>query len=717
VSAAPRRALRAAVLLATAALTAYATGELARVFPPNPLKPVMLGLFVPCFAWSAFGALLAALGLVVALWPKRKGALPSARREGASPEAFSSAILIPIHNEDPARVAAQVEVMFRALEPNRSAEGRSTSGPLVRGLEPNRSAEGRSTSGPLVRGLEAHAAGLRFDFFLLSDTTDPAVWVAEQAAWRGLCERLGAYGRIFYRRRANPEAKKAGNIRDFCLRHAGVYRYLLVLDADSVVTGETLCALVDRMESNPKAGIIQVPPLPVRRSTLFARWQQFAARVYGPLWAEGEALLAGPDGNYYGHNAILRTEAFSSHAGLAKLPGRGPLSGLIGSHDFVEAALVRRAGYEVRVATDLGGSYEQCPTNLIDYAIRDRRWCQGNLQHLRVALLPGLSPWSRVHLLRGACSYLIPPLSLAFAAVVLLVAARDQAFVPTYFLPANRTLFPLWRVYDFAAARGLIALTIGILFGPRIVAAGMSLASMLRARTLRLRKLPSFFASLLAEFVMGALLSPALMLFQTMFVLAGVTGERAPWAAQRRGDRRVRLGEALRCHWPHLVFALGLSAAALAVSVPALIWTLPLALPLLAAPFLAVLTSSPSLSRWADAIGLFHVPEDWSEDEMLRVYDAPPGTESSALDVLEDREACALHALTVVGSGLSQRLPETRRAALRRLLCASQPLDRADQHACLTDVELLLEVLEAPAGARRPTRGHPSDGAASASPL
>ncbi len=706
-SGASRQALRVVVGLATAALTAYATRELARVFPENPLKPAMLGLFVPCFAWSAFGSLLAVLGLAAALWPKAKRACPAAHPGSASPEAFGSAILIPIHNEDPARVAAQVEVMFRALEPNRSAEGRSTGGPLVRGLEPNRSAEGRSTGGPLVRGLEAHAAGRRFDFFLLSDTTDPEVWVAEQAAWRSLCERLAAYGRIFYRRRGKPEAKKAGNIRDFCLRHGADYRYLVVLDADSVVTAPTLCALVDRMESNPRAGIIQVPPLPVRRSTIFARWQQFASRVYGPLWAEGEALLAGPDGNYFGHNAIIRTEAFSSHAGLSKLPGRGPLSGLIASHDFVEAALVRRAGYEVWLATDLGGSYEQSPTNLIDYAIRDKRWCQGNLQHLRVALLPGLAAWSRVHLLRGACSYLIPPLSLAFVSVVLLLAAHDQAFEPTYFLPANRTLFPLWRVYDFAAARGLIALTVGILFGPRIVAAGMSLAAMLRARTLRLRKVPAFFASLLAEFAMGALLSPALMVFQTMFVLASITGERVPWAAQHRNERRLRLGETLRCHWPHVVSALCLGAAALTVSVPALIWTLPLALPLLAAPFLAMLTSSPWLSRCAAALGLFQVPEDWSEDEVLRVYDTPPGTGMNALAVLEDPEACALHALNVIGSGLLQRLPEARRVALRHLLSTRQPLDRSEQLACLTDVDLLLGGLEPDRSANGRSSGGP----------
>ena len=651
-------ALRAAVCGATLALTAYATAELGRVLSPNghtALDLAAIGLFVPCFGWTAFGALLALAGLIAVMWPGKTALPPNSGAPVAGEtlgDGARTAVLIPIHNEDPTEVTAHVEVMFRALQ--------------------------------------ARAAGRRFDFFLLSDTTDADVWLSEQVAWREMCDRLDAYGRVFYRRRARPEGKKAGNIRDFCLRHGRRYRYLIVLDADSVVAAETMCALVDRMQSNPRIGIIQVPPLPVRRTTLFARWQQFGARVYGPLWAAGEAVLSGPDANYYGHNAILRAEAFYGHGGLGKLPGTGPLSGLIASHDFVEAALVRRGGYEVRLAPDLGGSYEQCPTTLIDYAVRDRRWCHGNLQHLRVAMLPGLAGWSRMHLLRGALSYLIPPLWLAFASMVLLVSAHDLRAEPAYF-PAGRTLFPHWPVYDFAAAKGLFLLMVGMLFGPRLVAAGWSFAGMLRGDRSWLRRAPAFVTSVMAEWILGAALAPALMFFQAMSVAAGVFGQRARWTRQRREERQVRLGEALRWHAPHVLAALGLGAASALVSSRTLAWMTPLALPLLASPLLAILTSSPKVARVAERLGLLQVPEDLSSDEMLTVFDRPaaPAT-PSAITALADRRAWAWHALTVVGSGLLQQLPRARRSELRQRLADGERLDDGELHACLTDVDVLL---------------------------
>ncbi len=387
--------LRAGALVCTAALSAHAAGEFARVFPLDEkglVGSALLVVFTICFGWVALGAMLFAFGLAAAAagdpHPPEPGDRPAAPRGGPS----RTAVLVPIRHEDAEQVCAQVEVMFEAL-----------------------------------RGEEL---GQRVDFALLSDSTEPEACLEEEEAWRALCERLGAFGRIFYRRRARGEAKKAGNVRDFCVRHAGAYQYLVVLDADSMLEARTLRVLVERMDANPRIGLIQVPSLPVRHRSPFARWQQFAARVYGPLWATAEAALAGPDATYYGHNAILRRQAFCDHAGLAPLPGSGPLSGLIASHDFVEAALVRRAGYEVRLAADLGGSFEQCPTTLVDYAVRDQRWCHGNLQHLRVTVLPGLTSWTRLHLVRGAASYLIPPLTLLFAWGTLFVAAGDQGRGP-----------------------------------------------------------------------------------------------------------------------------------------------------------------------------------------------------------------------------------------------------------------------------------------------
>ena len=662
----PHRALRVGVLAAAAALTAFAAIEIVGVLSPkgmSTLEVVAVALFLPCFAWGTMGALIALVGLAAALLEKKGNDLAGAEVSGAISEEARTAVLVPIHNEDAASVLARVEEMFRALQPK--------------------------------------AAGHLFDFFLLSDSTRADVWLDEQETWRSACDCLGAYGRIFYRRRARNEGKKAGNIRDFCLNHGRDYCYLLVLDADSVMAAETMVALVGRMEANPRIGILQVPPLPVRRASPFARWQQFAARVYGPLWSLGEGLLNGPDGNYYGHNAIVRRDAFGNHAGLGALPGSGPFSGPVSSHDFVEAALVRRAGYEVRSATDLGGSYEQCPTTLIDYAVRDQRWCQGNLQHLRVALLPGLAGWSRFHLVRGALAYLIPPLWLAFVGVALLVVKRDLTLEPKYFPEAQHTLFPLWPIYRFADARDLFLMTLGMLFGPRIMGAGWALAEMLRSGKMPWRRVPAFFASLVAEWLMGALLTPALMLFQASFVLAALGGVRVPWNAQRRDERRVALGEALFPHLPHLVSAAVLGIAAYLVSLDTLLWMLPLLLPLAASPLLAVVTSSPGLGRLADRLGLLQVPEDWSTDPSLTVYDRlPRAKESSEVD---PRRAWALHVLSVVGSGLVQRLPEERRRELRWRLCAGLPLDEAARQECLTDVGLLLDALAPEGGATRLT--------------
>jgi membrane glycosyltransferase len=268
-----------------------------------------------------------------------------------------------------------------------------------------------------------------------------------------------------------------------------------------------------------------------------------------------------------------------------------------------------------------------------------------------------------------------------------------MAAMPDYFAPAQRSLFPLWPVYDFAAARTLCLLAMGMLFGPRLLAALLELAAMLRRGEVRPRQVPTFLASVLAEWALGTLLSPALMLFQAVFVLASLTGERVPWTAQRREEREVGLGESLTWHWLHIVVALGLTLGSVLVSVQALVWTLPLILPLLGSPFLTMLTASPGLGRLMSRFGLLHVPEDSSRDEALTVFDGPTAEVGSAVATLEDRTECAWHALSVVGSGLLQRVPATRREELRGLLSGGEPVANAEAHACLTDVELLLEAL------------------------
>ena len=254
----------------------------------------------------------------------------------------------------------------------------------------------------------------RFDFFILSDSTDPDKWVDEERHWFKLVRDLDALGRIYYRRRANNEAKKSGNVRDFLNSWGRRYRYFVVFDADSVMRGETVVDLVKLMEAHPETGLIQTVPALVEAESLFGRMQQFANRLYAPVFIAGLDYWAQGFGNYWGHNAIIRTEAFMQCCDLPQLPGRKPFGGQILSHDFVEAALLLKEHWQVWFACDLEGSYEEGPQTMIDNATRDRRWCQGNLQHTMVILARGLRGVSRIHLAMGIMGYLASPLWLLF---------------------------------------------------------------------------------------------------------------------------------------------------------------------------------------------------------------------------------------------------------------------------------------------------------------
>ncbi len=320
---------------------------------------------------------------------------------------------MPTYNEDPARVFAALQAMHEEL----AAADR----------------------------LEA------FDFFVLSDTTDPAVWIAEEAAFLRLRAAVAGEGggreHVFYRRRRDNIERKAGNIAEWVQRFGGAYDHMLILDADSVMTADAVVRLAEAMERHPKAALIQTLPVLVNGRTLFARFQQFAGRIYGPLIAHGVAWWHGHDGNYWGHNAIIRVAPFAAHAGLPHIEGRKPFGGHIMSHDFVEAALMRRAGWSIHMVPGLPGSYEESPPSLIDFAARDRRWCQGNLQHLAVLPARGLHWVSRIHFLVGVGAYLSAPLWLLFLAVGMALALQAR-FVPPDYFSKDFSLFPTWPAQD-----------------------------------------------------------------------------------------------------------------------------------------------------------------------------------------------------------------------------------------------------------------------------
>jgi membrane glycosyltransferase len=544
------------------------------------LELAILAIFFVSFAWISSAFWTAIAGFVVG-WGRGGSGL----REPADelPSDVRTALVMPIYHEDPEQVGVRIAAIYRSV----------------------------AGTGKLDR----------FDLFILSDSREPAVINAEEALWARLCAELDAGGRLFYRNRAESRGRKAGNIADFCRRWGRRYRYLVVLDADSVMSGATLVRLVRLMEANPAAGLIQTVPRPVGGATPLARILQFSASLYGPMLAAGLNYWFQGDGNYWGHNAIIRTDAFMANAGLPTLPGSPPFGGEILSHDFVEAALLRRAGWGVWLVPDLGGSYEQLPPSLSELINRDRRWCQGNLQHLRVLAIKGLRPASRAHLLTGAIAYLASPLWLTLLVLTCLEAARAGLMPWVYFTDAD--LGPVWPVARRAELLGLLAATLGMLMLPRFLALFQALVRPARRRAFD--GAARLIRSVFGELAFSVLMAPILMVQHTRVVLATVLGWRAPWNGQQRGacaedwaDAAVRYGG---CTLFGLLWAVGVHLTA-----PDLLpWLSPVLTGLLLAVPIGVLSSRPRLGLAARRHGWFLIPEEVAPPDELAWLDLDEG--------------------------------------------------------------------------------------------
>ncbi|MBP0445190.1 glucans biosynthesis glucosyltransferase MdoH [Roseomonas sp. SSH11] len=570
---------RALVFGAALLLTIIGAREMALVLDVDSvLQPgmVVLVLFVPLFAWIAlsFVSSLCGVASVVARGGRGLGIDPAAPLPRL---ATRSALLMPVYNEDPRRVLAGLEAMHEALR-------------------------------------EAGAAR-HFDVFILSDTTDPDAWAREEEAFLALRARAGDEARIFYRRRPKNTDRKAGNIADWVRRHGAAYPCFLILDADSVMSAEALIRMAAAMEAHPRVGLIQSLPVIVNGRSLFARMQQFAGRLYGPVIAHGIAFWHGAEGNYWGHNAMIRTEAFASAAGLPHLPGRKPFGGTVMSHDFVEAALMRRRGWAIHFIPALPGSYEESPPALSDLAIRDRRWCQGNLQHLAVLPARGLHPISRSHLLVGIGSYITAPMWLAFLICGVLLALQARFVLPVYF-PQGPTLFPDWPVVDPVRAKWVFIATMGLLLLPKVLAWG----AMLLDRSWRRGHggaLPSL-VSVLVETVLAGLLAPVTMLTQSVDVVSILRGKDSGWSAQTRDDGSLPLRAVARLYWRHTAFGIAFGIAAFLVSPYLAAWMSPVVIGLAMAIPLAAWTARRGAGQALRRAGLLLIPEERSPPSILR---------------------------------------------------------------------------------------------------
>ena len=425
----------------------------------------------------------------------------------------------------------------------------------------------------------------RFTVFILSDTRDPTIAMDEAQAFLALRTRAPETIDVHYRRRPENTDKKVGNLMDWITGWGGAYEAMVVLDADSLMAGRSLVRLSDEIGRDPAAGLIQTCPMLIRADTLFARLQQFSNVAYGWLLAEGSQT----EGNYWGHNAIIRTRAFAASAGLPHLIGRGGRRDLILSHDFVEAGLLRRAGWRVRFLPRLSGSFEETPGTLIDYVQRDARWCRGNLQHLRLLGTAGLHPVSRFHLLHGAVSYLLSPAWFMLLVVWFLLGKDRETNPLRYFNEAN-PLFPDWPP-EMSHIDSAIFLVImyAILLTPKLIGAGVIFAHPKATRIYGGRS--AFLSAVSVELVLSVAYAPVLMIQQCRAVLRATFSRDEAWTPQNRSGHGYPLATLMRFHW--LETLLGLILCAGLVSGLASWWLAPIAASLILAVPLSALSALP----------------------------------------------------------------------------------------------------------------------------
>jgi membrane glycosyltransferase len=626
-------------------------------------KAAQLFLFVGLFGLVAFGAAQALIGFFL----RCRGGDPIEITASLDPAddargvSARTAVVMPICNEDVDRVVAGLRVMYESL----------------------------ARTGKLTE----------CDFFLLSDSTDANCWIAEEAAWLVLTQQLGAQGRIFYRKRRLGTNKKAGNLADFCRRWGGNYRYMVVLDADSILTGDTIVRLVRLMERNHRVGIIQGVPMLVNGETMLARLQQFACRLYGPVFAAGLNYWQLGEANYWGHNAIIRLAPFIRHCSLPELPGAGPFGGRIMSHDYVEAALIRRAGWQVWLATGMAGNYEEGPANVIGLAQRDRRWLQGNLQHARLVVARGFHPVNRVHFALGILSYLASPLWLAFLVVSTVIAYRCATTGPTLLPVRSFAEYVHWSYRT--QALGLFAYTLALLFLPKALA-----LLDLRARPDDVAAFGGWkklFAGVSFETLVFTLLAPVLMLFHSQFIGLTLCRKIVAWSTQRRGRAGASvLEETMAAHWGQTL--VGLVGAVLVYRIDPMLaaWMSPILAGLILSIPLSFFTGSLPLGLALRRHGIFQTPEESRPPlELARLAEAlsvgrtgtPPREELVAdygfLQAVLDPYVNAVHVSLLRVKDDAPPASEARFDALRDTLLRAGPgaLAPRDRIALLMDVD------------------------------
>ncbi|ABD70496.1 glycosyl transferase, family 2 [Rhodoferax ferrireducens T118] len=566
------RRRRAIFLLLTVISTVLATSLFTDIQPDYDNAFLQYGqatLFALLSAWVVTGFMTAMMGFYVMLRGDSHSLSAKKVQHHTLDAATRTAIIMPICNED-------VRTVFAGL---------------------------RATCESVA--LTKHVQS--FDVFVLSDSNDAAIQKAERAAWEELRTQLASQPdqpqiEVYYRLRKRRTDRKSGNVADFCRRWGKDYHYMVVLDADSVMSGDCLVSMVKLMEANPTAGIIQTATQAIGHVTLHARAQQFASRVTGRLFTLGMQFWQMGESHYWGHNAIIRIKPFMEHCALARIAGSGGMSGSIMSHDFVEAALMRRAGYHVWLVADLVGSYEQQPPDLLAELQRDRRWCQGNLQNSRLIAEPDIHPVHRSMFATGAMAYLSAPLWLGFMTLGTALWLSGSPMISNWMLlPGELVALWVW--------------TLCMLFLPRIL--GLA-AVLLNRQQQAYGGTASLLRSALLETLIALLQAPVRMLAHSLFVVVALTGLKLEWKSPPREAAAVPWRYALAQLAPMSLVIAVLAGGVAVIDPLALVWLLPVGLPLLLSIPMTVVTSRVGLGTAMRAQHYLLIPEETKSPTVLR---------------------------------------------------------------------------------------------------
>jgi membrane glycosyltransferase len=571
------------ILSVTTALTGlYIMFDILRANELRALEALILFLFAISFTWlslafwsGVFGFILQMLQLDPLSLKSIKSLSSNRSPITTTPITTKSAVIMPVYNEDTLRVIAGFEATLRSLEKTGELE--------------------------------------HFDFFLLSDTTNLTIAQAELNAWQQLTERLGALSsKVFYRRREKNLHRKVGNISEFCQRWGANYEHMIVLDADSIMTGDCLVKMVRAMQTMPNAGLIQTVPIPVRQTTFFGRFVQFAAVLYSPMLATGLAFWQTDAANYWGHNAIIRIRAFMEHCGLPKLPGQAPFGGEILSHDFVEAAMLRRAGWDVILLADLEGSYEEVPCNIIDYAKRDRRWVQGNIQHLGILDTKDLHPISRMHFTLGALAYVTSWIWLLMLGLSTADAIIRAINSNVYFTAAYQ-LYPSWPIAKNEEIIALVLLTTALLMGPKCLGALVTIVH----RRKQFGGARAIIKGVIVESIFAVLIAPIMMVYHAYFVVSVLLGFKVNWDSQNREGRLLPWSESFARTSRMTITAIIWGSLTYIYAPIFFWWLIPVLTGLILAAPLVRYSSSLELGARAAAHKIFLTPSETHEDHVL----------------------------------------------------------------------------------------------------